>query len=60
MGRAIMELHWSKVLERMESIEGNFWHCFVSLCSPAECSLVVYEEQLNQKTKTLPNTVYWL
>ena len=42
MGRAIMELHSSEGLERMESIEGNFWHCFVSLSSPVECSLVVY------------------
>ena len=42
MGRAIMELHSSEVLERMESIKGNFWHCFNSLCSPVECSLVVY------------------
>ena len=47
MGRAIMELHSSEVLERMELIEGNFWHCFVSLCSPVEL------KQLNQKTKTL-------
>ena len=42
MGRAIMELRSSEVLERMESIEGNFWRCFVSLCSPVECSFVVY------------------
>ena len=42
MGRAIMELHSSEVLKRMESIEGNLWHRFFSLCSPVDCSLVVY------------------
>ena len=42
MGRAIMELHSSELLERMESIEGNFWRCFFSLCSLVASSIVVY------------------